>query len=719
MHLKIQLQHDESDCAAACIAMILEYYGRTVNIRKLRTAAGTDTLGTSGVGIVTCAEKYGLSCKGFACPDKNMLKDIPFPAIFHMRKDSIEHYVVVDSIRKDIVKIFDPAEGIIKMPLSEFIEWWTGVFFLSSPLETFKKEKEDKTPLVKFLTLLKPHKLLLSKIITTSCLLTLFGIMISFYFRFLIDEVLYSEVKATLNICSICYLLVLIFQGILSFCRSQITLYLSTKIDVALVCDFFCHLLKLPLSFFTARKTGEVLSRIRDTETIRYTISSTTVSVMMDSIMIVLGSVFLFKMGSSLLYLSMIPIIISAIIVWIIAKPFKRMIKARAMAEADKNASMYETINGISTIKALSTEKNAFHRNEIKIVESIKENVKLETFININSAVQVFISSCGTLLIYWVGSYKIFNGEMTLGQLISFITLSGFFLGPLSRLLTMQPNLQEAFVAAERLSDIMDISEESADEENAEEIDTLKEKIEFKNIAFSYGTRGRAVDEINFCIEKGKKIAFVGKSGSGKSTLLKLLMKFYSGDEGSIFIDGKDIDSLKTESYRNLIGYVPQESLLFSGTIAENIAWGMDYANTEMIIAAAKAAQAYDFIMNLPDKFRTIVGEHGATLSGGERQRIALARILMRNPEIIILDEATASLDSISEKAIMDTVNNLRDRTIIMVAHRLSTVCDCDKIFVLDKGKIVESGNHHELIKNNGKYKELWSAQYEKQTISA
>ncbi len=717
MRLKIHLQHDESDCAAACLAMILDYYGREVNIRKLRMTAGTDTQGTSGFGIKVCAEKYGLNCKGFSIPEKNNLEKIPFPAIFHLRKNSLEHYVVVDSLKKKNIKIYDPAEGIVKMPVSEFAELWTGIFFLCFPNDRFEQKKEDKTPLIKFMTLLKPHKVLLSKIMAASLIITIFGILISFYFRFLIDEVLYSEVKATLNICSICYLMILIFQGLLSYCRNQISLYLSTKIDVSLTCDFFYHLLRLPMSFYTARKTGEILSRIRDTETIRMTISSTTVSVLMDSIMILLGCIFLSKMGAGLLYVSMIPVFVSAVIVWGIAKPFKRLIKNRSIAEAEKNASMYETINGIATVKALSTEKNAFHRNEIKIVESIRQAVRLDTFANINNSIQGFISSLGTLLVYWVGSFKIFEGSMSLGQLISFITLSGFFLGPLGRLLTMQPNLQEAFVAAERLSDIMDISEEDGDENDLDSIDGLMKEIKFENVGFAYGTRGRAVDGINFTIEKGQRIAFVGKSGSGKSTLLKLLMKFYACEEGRILIDGSDISELRTEDYRSIIGYVPQESLLFSGTIAENIAWGMDFATPQMIVAAAKAAQAFDFIMSLPDKFKTIVGEHGATLSGGERQRIALARILMRNPEVIILDEATASLDSISEKAIMETVDSLQGKTVIMVAHRLSTVCNCDKIFVIEHGRIVEEGNHDELMEMNGKYKELWSAQYEKKVF--
>jgi len=715
MKMKLQLQHDESDCAAACISMILRYYGREVKIRKLRTSAGTDRQGTSGYGIKVCAEEYGLNCKGFAAPADCSIVDIPMPSIVHTKKDSLEHYVVVERVskKKNTVRVFDPADGIRKYKLDEFRKLWTGVFFLCVPKGDFVKGKEDKAPILRFLSLLQMYKKILVKIFTSSCILTFFGILISFYFRFLIDEVLYSEVQATLNLCSICYLLVLIFQGILGFCRSQLILLLSTKIDVSLTCDFFYHLMELPLSFFTARKTGEVLSRIRDTEVMRNTISSTTVSVLIDSVMLVLGSVFLVKMGSSLLIIAMIPVLVSALIVWIVAKPFREMIKNRAISEANKNACMYETINGIATIKALSTEKNAFRRNELRIVDTINQTVKFGKYSNLNNAVQGFISSVGTLLIYWVGSYRIFCGEMSLGQLISFVTLSGYFLGPLGRLLTMQPNLQEAFVSAERLSDIMEMKEENSDDNDAEEIDDIEKSIEFRKVCFAYGTRGRAVEDVDLIIEKGQKIAIVGKSGSGKSTLLKLLMKFYNCESGCIKVDGKDLSELRTESFRDLIGYVPQESLLFSGTIAENISWGIDDSSPARIVKAAMDAQAFDFIESLPDKFKTMVGEHGATLSGGERQRIALARILMRDPKVIVLDEATASLDSISEKAIMKTVDGLSGRTIIIVAHRLSTIRNCDRIFVMDNGHVVESGTHESLLNMNGKYKELWRAQYE------
>ena len=712
--IKKVLQHDETDCGAACLSIVLNYYGKSVPIRRIRSAAGTDSIGTSGYGIVKGAERFGLSCKGLMAPEKNKIDEIPLPAIFHI-KENLDHYVTVYKLNKNYVFISDPAEGLRKIKREIFLSWWTGVFFILFPTSDFEKGNEDKGLLLRFTSLLKPHKRLVAEILIASLLLSLFGVFVSFYFRFLIDEVLYSQIRSTLNLCSICYLLVIIFQTVIEYCRSQIILYLGTKIDVSLLSDFFCHLLHLPLSFFSTRKTGEILSRINDAETVKNAVSSTTLSIIMDSFMLFIGGFFLFKMGMSLLPVSIVPVVLSAIVVWVYANPFKRKIKSRAILEADKNASMYESINGISTIKGLSTEDKAYIRVEEKIVSAAEMGLELGKMGNLQNAVQNLISGIGTLSLYWFGSFLIFDGKITLGQLISFNTLSGFFLGPLKRLLTMQLHLQEVMIAAERLTDIIDMDEECPNEENLDEAESLDGDIEFKNVTFSYGTRGRAVEDVSFVIPSGKKVAFVGSSGSGKTTLLKLLMKFYELEEGQILINGTDISELKTSSFREKIGYVPQESLLFSGTVSENIAWGCNTAEPKKIVASAMAAQAFDFIQRLPEKFNTYVGEHGSTLSGGERQRLAMARILMRNPQMLILDEATASLDSISEQAIMDTIfSQIKGRTVIMVAHRLSTIKDCDLIYVFNKGKLVEQGNHLELLAKNGFYKSLWSAQNEK-----
>ena len=712
--IKKVLQHDETDCGAACLSIILQYYGKTVPLRRIRSAAGTDSVGTSGFGIVKGAEKFGLSCKGLMSPKKDKIDTIPLPAIFHI-KEHADHYVVVYKLNKKFIYISDPAEGLRKIKTEVFFAWWTGVFFILFPTTEFEKGNENRGLLLRFAYLLKPYKKLVCEIFTASLLLSLFGIFISFYFRFLIDEVLYSQIRSTLNLCSICYLVVIIFQTLIEYCRSQIILYLGTKIDVSLLSDFFGHLLHLPLKFFSSRKTGEILSRINDAETVKNAISSTTLGIIMDSFMLISGGFFLFKMGMDLLPVSIIPVFFSAIIVWIYSNPFKQKIKTRAILEADKNAAMYESINGISTIKGLATEDKAYLRIEEKIVAAAEKGLELDKLGNFQRAIQDLISGIGTLALYWVGSFMIFDGKITLGQLISFNTLSGFFLGPLKRLLTMQLHLQEVMISAERLTDIIDMEEECPNEENLKEVEKLEGDIQFKNVTFSYGTRGRAVEDVSLIIPAGKKVAFVGTSGSGKTTLLKLLMKFYSLEEGQILINGTDISDLKTHSYREKIGYVPQESLLFSGTISENIAWECDNPDPKKIIASAIAAQAFDFIQRLPEKFNTYVGEHGSTLSGGERQRLPMARILMKNPNILILDEATASLDSISEQMIMNTIfSKIRGRTVIMVAHRLSTIKNCDLIYVFNKGKLVEQGNHLELLAKDGFYKKLWSAQNEK-----
>jgi ATP-binding cassette subfamily B protein len=714
MRLKCILQHDETDCGAACLSMVLDYYGKSVPIRKIREEACTDTKGTSGFGMVKAAQKYGLSCKAFIADEKEKIKKLPCATVLHIKHKGMEHYVVLKKVNRNKVYLCDPGVGNTVVSFEDFFQQWTGVFFILTPDTSFEKSSHENV-LFRFLTLLKQYKKNVAQILTASLFLSAFGIFVSFYFRFLIDEVLYIQIKSTLNLCSLCYLIVIVFQAIIGFCRNEIILFMGTKIDVMLSSDFFYHLLRLPMKFFTSRKTGEVLSRLNDVNVIKNAISSATLSVVIDSIMIVTGAAFLIKMGGRLLLVAIVPIIISSIIVYLFKDHFKRQIRNQAIITAEKNAFMYESLNGIATVKGLSTEQKAFDKCENLIVETGERTLDLGKLGNRQRAILEIISSLGTLAIYWYGSFLIFDGTITLGQLISFTMLSGFFLSPLSRLLTMQSYWQEVFVSSERLLDIIDLEEEAKDEDSKMDAESLAGDIEFCDVSFAYGNRGKTIKNMSFLIPGGKKVAFVGQSGSGKTTLLKLLMRFYDLNEGKILINGVDINDYKTKEYRKCIGYVPQESLLFSGTILQNITWAAVNYTKEDIIACTKKAQAFEFIQNLPEKFATIVGEQGATLSGGERQRIALARILLCNPELIILDEATASLDSISETKIMDAVfSSGEGKTTIIVAHRLSTIKDCDLIYVFDKGELVEQGNHKELLEKNGKYSSLWRAQNEK-----
>ncbi|MEL3912893.1 peptidase domain-containing ABC transporter [Treponema pedis] len=709
----VVLQHDMQDCGPACLATVCKYYGKRIPISYIRKLSGTDKHGTSGYGITQGAKELGFSCYGAASPEKNMPEVSLYPIIAHIKRDNLEHYVVIFKLKKGKVIIGDPAVGLIKQTTEQFKKEWTGIFFVLMPEEKFKLNKSTGNLLTRFFYVLKPHKKIITEVLTASILLSILGIITAFYFRFLVDEVLYSGTKITLNLVSLGYLTVIIFQTVLNISRNQLMLHMSTKIEAALNFEYFAHVLHLPMDFFTSRKTGEVLSRINDVYTIRQVLSSTGMNIILDSLMLIIGGAFLFASGGILMLIAIIPVILSATVIFLFVEPYQRKIKEKAVIDAEKYSGMVESVNGIGTIKALSSEELAFERTEVKMVDSVNKGLEIGTLANIENAVQMALSQLGTLSVYWVGSFKILNGTMSLGQLIAFSILSGYFLGPLGRLLTLQPALQEAFVAASRLSEILNLPiEEETYSGKTKTDNNIKGNIEIKNLTFGYGTSGNVLKKINLKIEAGMKAAFVGPSGSGKTTLVKLLMKFYNFQKGEILIDGLNIKDLETESYRKLIGYVPQEVLLFSGTIRENILWGSGFLPDKALYYAAQSAKADQFINALPERFETIIGERGATLSGGERQRIALARILLREPKILILDEATASLDAITEKAIMNTIREIiQNRTTIIVAHRLSTIAHCDKIFVFDGGKIIEEGKHKELMLKNGIYADLWNAQ--------
>ncbi len=706
------LQHDTNDCGPACLATICKYYGKRIPLTYIRSLTGTNKDGTLGSGIVEGANELGFSCYAAASPEKNLPDKYLYPFIAHIKRDNLEHYIVVFKINKNTMLVGDPAKGLIKQSLDKFKEEWSGVFFTLTPQEKFKLNKNSTSVLTRFLYLLKPHKKLILEVILASILLSFLGIITAFYFRFLIDQVLYSGAKITLTVVSLAYLLVIIFQVLLGISRSQLMLYMSSKIEAALSFEYFAHILHLPMDFFTTRKTGEILSRINDVYTIRQTLSSTGMNIILDSFMLIIGGVFLFTSGGILVLIAIIPVILSAITIFLFVRPYQQKIKEKAIIDAEKYSGMVESVNGIGTVKALSGEDLAFERTEVKMVDSVKKGLEIGTLSNFENSIQRALSQLGTLGVYWIGSLKILNGTMSLGQLIAFSILSGYFLGPLSRLLTLQPALQEAYVSAARLSEIMDLPIEEETYSGKTKIKDINGSIDIKNLAFAYNSKDNVLENINLKISPGMKVAFVGASGSGKTTLVKLLMKFYDFTTGEILIDGLNIKDLETKNYRQMIGYVPQEVLLFSGTIRENILWGNGFLPDEAMYSVAKLAQADSFINALPDRYDTIIGERGATLSGGERQRIALARILLRDPKILILDEATASLDALSERAIMNTINTvIKNKTTIIVAHRLSTIVHCDKIFVFSAGGLKEEGKHTELLKKKGIYADLWNAQ--------
>jgi ATP-binding cassette subfamily B protein len=709
-------QKDESDCGAACIATIARFYGKRISVTKIRTIAGTDVDGTSGKGIIKACQALDLTCKAMFSKDKHLQTDYPFPIIAHINRNGFEHYLVIYKVKKNKILAADPADSLQWISIDDFQKWWTGVFFIISPTKNFKKTNEYKTFLNRFIHFILENKKLAIEILLASFLITILGIMGAFYFRYLIDDVIYSGLPLSLLSISLAYLAVLIFQNLLSFARNNLIIFLGNKIDAVLTLGYFNHILHLPLDFFMTRKSGEILSRLGDIKIIKNALSSMSVGIILDCTMFIFGGIVLFAFNSSLFWLAIIPTVLSAAIVLIFTKSFRKLIHDKAVIEAEKYSHFVETINGISTVKALSTESDSYDKAELKIIDAIRKDFSLSKLSNFQNTLQNFLTQAGSLSVYWYGSYLIMKGSLSLGELISFVTLLGFFLGPLTRLITLQPQLQELEVAGQRVGEILDLPEEKEISNGLITNKKIEGSIHIQNLSFSYGTRGLTLNNISMEIKAGEKVAIVGPSGSGKTTLLKLIMKFYKAESGNIYLDDQNIDDIDTESYRNYFGYVPQEILLFSGTIAENIAWGNENATPEDIFNAAKEAQALDFISKLNNRFATMVGERGASLSGGERQRIAIARIILRKPKVLVLDEATSNLDSLSETSIMKTINSIgKQMTTVIVAHRLSTIRNCDKIFVLKDGKLSEEGNHESLIEKNGIYAQMWKSQTEGQ----
>ncbi len=735
-------QHDTTDCAAASLAMVCLHYKKEITITKLRDMMGTDLKGTNLVGLQKAANELGFTTAAVRVDRENFLSDFTLPCIAQVITDQgLAHFVVIfkkttikdDEARhkhivkeeqlrqdenkkykcKDYVVIGDPANELKKISLDEFYKNFTGVLLLMNPTAEFKPGKQKKGGMLKrYLDLLLPQKKLFIYAIVASVLMTVLGIVSSIFNRALMDEVLPYGLQSLLITLILVFSVVSLTSTLISTVRQWILIYLSIKVDIPLMLGYFGHVFKLPMKFFATRKTGEITTRYSDAGTIKSVLTNIALSVVMDVVMAVATGIILFRMNSTLFSISLFTSLLSLLLVIIFKQPYKRINEETMQQSAILNSQMIESLRGIETIKCNAGEDRELENLEREYIKSLKISLKSSKLSTGQSLISSLISTILGMVTTYVGIMQVLNGQLTLGGYMAFSTLSSYFTSPISELISMQMSIQEASISMKRLTEIMDYESEQKPDQEYTEMEQIDGDIEFKDVTFRYGNRSPALNHISFTIPKGKKVALVGSSGSGKSTITKLLLKYYEPESGEIDVNGVNLDEYSNSSVRRAISYVPQNIELFSKTIYDNIRISRPEATLDEVKAAAKKADAYEFIRKLPLQFHTFLEEAGNGLSGGEKQRIALARAFLKDSNLYILDESTSNLDFGTENIIFDMIyNQLADRSMLIVAHRLSTVRDCDMILVMDHGEIVERGTHDELLAKQGRYYDLWNMQ--------
>lgn len=706
-------QQDEQDCGVACLAMILKYYKTLIPIHKLREFSGTDMEGTSAFGLKLTLEQLDFDCPVVQADGEIWQeKDLPFPMIAHIIVDnSFTHYVVIYGVKHRQLLIADPAKGKLKQPIESFIDEWTGVLILPTPTAAYKPSKEKVAGLSSFLPVIWKQKSLVFNIVLASLFITFFGIGSSYYFQGIMDYFIPNEAKSTLNIISIGLIIVYIFRVLFEYSRNYLLLILGQRMSISVMLSYFKHVLSLPMSFFATRKSGEIISRFLDASKIIDALASATLSVFLDIGMVLLVGITLAIQNSTLFFITLASLPFYMIAVFAFVKSYDKANQNEMIASATLNSSIIENLKGIETIKAYNGEEIVYNRVDTEFIQLMKKSFHSATLDNVQQGIKHSIQLISSALILWIGSYFVMNGTFSIGQLITYNALLVFFTDPLQNIINLQVKMQTAQVANKRLNEIFAIDSEHVETERNFPMpsDLFKHGIYINNLSYSYGVKDPSLVDISCTIEPNSKIALVGVSGSGKSTLAKLLVNFYSPSEGHINYGQINYLDIDLQELRRNVVYVPQDSFFFSGTILENITFGLrNIPNLERIIEVCNAVQITDFINHQPLRFNMMLEEGGANLSGGQRQRMAIARALLQDSDILILDEATSGLDTLLEHAILEYLLSLEDKTLIFIAHHLPIAKACDKVFVLHGGKLVEQGHHDVLRYNGGVYQQLW-----------
>ena len=663
-------QHDATDCGPAVLAMVTAFYRKRVSIASLRELAGTDRQGTNLAGLTGAAEQIGFQARAVRAT-RDALRQIPLPAIAHWRENNRNHFVVLYKISRKQIIVGDPAAGLRKIGPEEFQKDWTGVLVVITPTARLRNIVRSRSSFSRLCALLHPHRHLFLDALLAAVLMTILGITSSFFIQALVDFVFVLGRKPALNWLGLGMLLVSLARGAFLSLRSYLLAYLSQRIDADTVLSYHRHLLGLPLTFFYSRRAGEILSRINDAIKIRIAVSTTTLGVVVDTLLVVTtaGIMAWLNLDLALRSLELIPAMVG--LVWMLNAPMKRHQRSAMEKSAEVEAQLVETITAIPTIKAFRSEGSIQIGTEARFAEMLQASFQSHLLAVHSATASNLMVSLSTLGLLWFGGHQVLDRTLTVGQLMAFHTMLGTILGPIERLANANQSIQDAIIAADRLGEVLDLAPE-VERQRRNALDrAVTGSVEFRNVTFRYGSRAPVLQNLNLKIQAGESVGIVGESGSGKTTLISLLARFFEPESGGVLIYGIDVRDYTYDCLRREIVYVPQDIVLLSGSIADNIRLGRPGAASGDVRAAAQAARVDEFAERMPLGYETVVGERGLSLSGGERQRVAIARAILANPSILVLDEPTSHLDSQSELAVQLLLDQRRgNRTTIVISHR-------------------------------------------------
>ncbi len=700
------LQMTAIECGAACLAMILSYYGRKTRVAEVRDLYGVGRDGLSALGLVKAARSYGMRVRAISLQGQiDDFRFVSLPAIVHWE---FNHFMVVERWSTDCVDVVDPAVGRKRLSRAEFDLGFTGVVIMMEPGEQFLRHGTPSR-----LTLgtyaaqyVKRAPLALFQIVLASLILQVFGLGIPILTKVIVDQVIPLRLNSIVPLLGIGVLSLLLAQLVILVLRSFILIYLECRIDMHILPSFFDHMLMLPLKFFQQRSTGDMLMRISSNTAIRDIVRTQFLTSILDGSLVIVYMAILFWQSWSFALI----VLVIGILQFALLLGTKDEFHLRASRELETTGRSQgytaEVLTGMTTVKAAGAEQRVFQRWSNLFCDQLNASIRRIYLASILTTSITILRIMSPLILLWLGTVQVLNGTMQLGTMLALNALAVTFVTPLASLASSATQLPIIRSHLDRISDVIGTPFEQ-EMQNAHEPPRLTGRIQLQDVSFKYDANSPTVlKEITVDIAPGQKVAIVGPTGSGKSTMGKLLLGLYLPTEGEIRYDGIPLRSLNYQSVRSQFGVIMQDASIFSGSIRQNIAFNNPDLDMEGIVNAARLAALDSDIQQMPMEYETFVAESGNALSGGQRQRLAIARALANNPSILLLDEATSALDVITEHVIEQNLKSLAC-TQIIIAHRLSTVRHADTILVLDQGRIVESGSHAELLAKRGYYAKL------------